>query len=156
VTITAVTRAIRAGAVLNVVRVGSEEQESNYRNNTASALVRVTAPRQEAAERELAALSCRTLGATPRVLRAGETSVVRVTARNRFGKPTPGVAVRALGPGVDRRTKTDGRGVARFAVTPRREGIVAFRSARRALLAVGPRCRTLLGVLAASKTIVTG
>ena len=39
-TVTAVTRATGIGRVLNVVRVSSEEQESNYLNNTAAALVR--------------------------------------------------------------------------------------------------------------------
>ena len=43
-TITAVTRATQIGEILNVVRVGSEEQESNYLNNTASNLVRVVGP----------------------------------------------------------------------------------------------------------------
>src|SRR4051794_33943920 len=43
-TITAVTRAVAVGRVLNVVRVGSEEQESDYLNNVAAALVRIVDP----------------------------------------------------------------------------------------------------------------
>src|SRR5262249_61252141 len=45
-TITGVTRATHVGVIVNTVRVGSEEQGSNYLNNTASASARVTgAPR---------------------------------------------------------------------------------------------------------------
>ena len=43
-TVVAVTRALRIGPVVDIVRVGSEEIESNYHNNVASALVRVVGP----------------------------------------------------------------------------------------------------------------
>ena len=43
-TVTAVTEAVRVGLVVDIVRVGSEEQESSYRNNVAAAVARVVGP----------------------------------------------------------------------------------------------------------------
>ena len=67
-TVVAVTRALRVGPVVDVVRVGSEEIESNYRNNIASALVRVIGPLRPPTLPTV----CRTLTAAPRLLRPGE------------------------------------------------------------------------------------
>ena len=60
-TITVVTLATQIGKILNVVRVGSEEQESNYLNNTAANIVRVVGPLQPPPQ----TVACRTLGAAP-------------------------------------------------------------------------------------------
>ena len=76
-TITAVTLATQIGEILNVVRVGSEEPESDYLNNTASNIVRVVGPFKPPSVTSV----CRTLGAAPELLRAGTTSVVLTTAR---------------------------------------------------------------------------
>ena len=69
-TITILAKASGTGRVLNAVRVSSEEQESNYLNNTAAALVRITAPIKEAAASAVkgAAFSraCSTVVAEPR------------------------------------------------------------------------------------------
>ena len=43
-TVVAVTEATQVGVVVDIVRVGSEEIESNYRNNVAGALARVIGP----------------------------------------------------------------------------------------------------------------
>ena len=43
-TVVAVTVATQVGVVVNIVRVWSEEIESNYRNNVAAALARVVGP----------------------------------------------------------------------------------------------------------------
>lgn len=150
-TVTAVTRATRVGIVVDIVRVGSEEVESSYHNNVAAALARVIGP----LEPPVALGVCRTLTAAPRSLRSGRSSVVRVTARDRFGQPIQGLQVRATGAGVDKRARTDRGGVVRFSVTPARLGLVHFTGGR--AKAAGPlRCRTLLGVLEAEDTIVTG
>jgi uncharacterized protein DUF11/prealbumin domain-containing protein len=150
-TITVVTRATAVGRVLNVVHVNSEEQESNYLNNTAAALVRITADPKNVAARAVraAALSraCRTLVATPRVLQSGGTSIVLTTARNRFGRPIRGLLVNAFGLGLDQRARTDARGVARFSVTPTQHGIVHFRHASRSPANVRSNCGTFLAVL---------
>ena len=73
-TITITTKATGTGRVLNAVRVSSEEQESDYLNNTAAALVRITAPIQKAAANAVkaaaAARACRTLVAQPHALQA--------------------------------------------------------------------------------------
>ena len=146
-TITAVTRATQIGEILNVVRVGSEEQESNYLNNTASNLVRVVGPFRPPPQQA----ACRTLGAAPRQLQAGTTSIVRTTARNRFGLPVAGVKVRARGPGVNGQATTNSRGIARFTVTPSASGFVTFRGTGRSLAAVGPVCATYLAALSAGR-----
>jgi hypothetical protein len=149
-TITAVTKATQVGEILNVVRVGSEEQESNYLNNTASALARVIGPLRP----PLRPL-CRTLGAEPRLLRAGATSIVLATALNRFGAPVPGVRVQLLGLGLRRHAETNARGIARFTVTPGRTGLVRFQGAPR-IPAGRTSCTTFLAVLKAAAAGVTG
>jgi len=158
-TITVVAQARAVGTVLNVVRVSSEEQETDYLNNTASALVRITDPPSEAKKAAVkgaaASLACGTLTVGPRALQAGSTSILLASARTRFGKPLPGLAVIAQGSGVRLRGVTDRRGVARLAVTPRGIGLVHFRRAR-VTLSAGSRCRTLLGVLGTPTTSVTG
>jgi hypothetical protein len=145
VTITAVTLATKIGPILNVVRVGSEEKESNYLNNTASALARVVGPFRPPPQKP----ACRTLGAAPKNLRAGTTSIVLTTARNRFGAPVPGVTVHVRGAGVSASARTDTAGIARFTVTPLRPGFVVFRGSLRTTSTAAPICRTFLAALAA-------
>ncbi len=145
------TRATGVGRVLNVVRVSSEEQESNYLNNTAAALVLITAPTKGAAAKAVKSaalrIACNTLTAAPRVLRTGSTSIVLATARNRFGTPLKGLAVRAVGFGVDERERTNSQGIARFALTPTHLSIVRFQHGIRLPAGVRSRCRTFLAVL---------
>jgi hypothetical protein len=152
-TITAVTEATQIGTILNVVRVGSEEQEANDRNNTASALVRVVGPLRPPPPQNAV---CRTLAAAPRALRAGQPLIVLTTARNRFGAPVPGVTVRARGPGISQREKTNARGTARFTVTPSNTGLVFFRGAPRTPAARTAPCATFLAVLNAATPSLTG
>ena len=158
-TITVVAQARVVGRVLNVVSVSSEEQETDYLNNTASALVRITDPPSEAKKDEVkaavATIACHTLTVGPRALQAGATSIVLATARSRYGRPLAGLPVIAEGSGVSVRVLTDRRGIAHLAVTPRGLGIVHFRRARVSLSA-GSSCRTLLGVLGSRTASVTG
>ncbi len=151
-TVTAVTVATRVGVVVDIVRVGSEEIEANYRNNVAAALARVIGPLTPPVGLDI----CRTLAAEPRLLQSGRSSVVLVTARNRLGKPLRSYLVHARGAGVNVRARTNRQGVARFTMAPSRLGLVVFSSSGRVLSARGPSCRTLLGVLGAQDTIVTG
>jgi hypothetical protein len=143
--------ATQIGEILNVVRVGSEEQESDYLNNTASALVRVVGPFRPPQQTS----ACRTLGAAPKKLRVGTTSIVLTTARNRFGAPVGGVTVRVRGPGVSGQAKTNKRGIARFTVTPTRPGLVFFRGGVSSS-AAAKACATFLAALAARAGSVTG
>ena len=158
-TITVVAQGRAVGRALNVVSVSSEEQETDYLNNTASALVRITDPPSEAKKAAVkaaaATLACGTLTVGPRALQAGATSIVLAQARTRFGKPLPGMPVIAEGSGVRLRVITDRRGIAHLAVTPNATGLVHFRRAR-LTQSTGTHCRTLLGVLGASRTSVTG
>jgi uncharacterized repeat protein (TIGR01451 family) len=153
-TVVAVTEAIRVGTVVDVVRVSSEEIESNYRNNVAAALARVVG----ALRPPVAIGGCRTLTASPRVLEARRTSVVRLEARNRLGGPVRNLVVHARGAGVRLRTRTDRRGVARLQLTPARLGLVVFASGGLRSLAGSSsnQCVTVLGVRAAAPTRVTG
>ena len=90
------------------------------------------------------------------MLQSRRSSVVRLTARNRLGKPLANVVVRARGAGVRHEARTDAKGVARFAVSPERGGLVLFSSRGHGSGARAPVCRTLLGVLGAASTQVTG
>jgi hypothetical protein len=154
-TVTAVTAATRVGVVVDIVRVGSEEIESNYRNNVAAALARVIGALTPPTARNV----CKILTAEPRLLQARRSSIVRLSARDGRGNPVSGVTVRAVGAGAKGMARTDRQGVARMALRPRRVGIVAFvgtpRGAR-TVAAARPRCATVLGVLAAQATQVTG
>jgi uncharacterized repeat protein (TIGR01451 family) len=147
-TITAVTRATQVGEVLNIVRIGSEEIESDYVNNTASALVRVIGELPPPVVDR-----CGFLTSSPRVLVARRSSAARAVARNLLGEPVAGILVRARGAGTSARARTNAKGVARFSLTPRRAGVVRFRGsgARATATLPGPRCRTLVGVLPAKQ-----
>ena len=79
------TEATQVGPIVDIVRVGSEEQESNYRNNVASAIAQVVGPFTPPA----ADNRCSTLVAEPRALQSGRSSVVRLTARISLVGPSP-------------------------------------------------------------------
>jgi uncharacterized repeat protein (TIGR01451 family) len=151
-TITVVTRATRIGPILNVVRVGSEEQEPEYLNNVAATLVRVVGPLRPPPPKPV----CRTLAAAPHALLRGQTLIVLTSARNRFGAPIPGLTVHMRGPGVNGRAKTNRLGIARFTVTPSNTGLVFFREAPRTPAARAAPCATFLAILKASTPSVTG
>jgi hypothetical protein len=157
--ITAQARAVGVGRVLNVVNVNSEEQESDYANNIASALVRITDPpsvaKQEGIKAAAATLACNTLTLSPSSLQNGSTSIVLATARGRFGAPLKGMPVIATGSGVHLRARTDRRGIAHLELTPREIGLVNV-SRFREPASAGSHCRSLLGVLGARSPSVTG
>jgi hypothetical protein len=139
--------------VVNIVRVASEEIEPNYRNNVAAALVRVVGPFRPPAPTNV----CRTLSASPPNLEDGRSSMVRLVARNRLGRPVSGLVVRARGAGVRLQARTDRQGVARMELIPGRVGLVFFASGPRLLRVRGrPSCVTVLGVQRARSTKVTG
>jgi hypothetical protein len=148
--VTAVTEATRVGVVVDIVRISSEETESNYRNNVAAAIARVVGRLTPPVGQN----RCDTLTVAPRVLQAGRSSVVLLTALNRQGQPLAGVRVRVRGPGVDRTVRTDRQGTVRRTVLPTQVGLVFFSGSPRTL---SPRhCRTLLAVAQAKGTVVTG
>jgi hypothetical protein len=154
-TITAVTRATRIGVIVNTVRVDSEEQESNYLNNTASAVVHVTGL-PTAPGKVVVAYACQSLTTEPGRLHAGQTSIVLTTAKDRFGAPVPGLTVYMRGAGLDRHARTNPAGVARFVFTAHRTGLIVFARAPRVTLSARAPCATLLAVLKASQPSFTG
>lgn len=151
-TVTAVTQATEVGVVVDIVRVSSEEIESNYRNNVAAALARVIGPFRP----PTALGACRTLVASPRVLESRRSSIVRLAAFDRRGRPRAGVKVTAAGAGIAARGRTGRDGVARLTLTPRAEGIVHFVGSDRVAAGTPLQCTTRLGVLPAQSTNVTG
>jgi Domain of unknown function DUF11 len=151
-TVVAVTEATRIGTVVDVVRVESEEPESNYRNNVAAALARVIGPFTPPVGQS----RCDTLTIAPGALQSGRSSVVRLTARNRQGQRLAGIRVRVRSAGAQRSVTTDRRGTARLTVLPRRVGLVFFSGSPRTLAGRGLHCRTLLGIGQAKPTAVTG
>ena len=151
-TVVAVTRALKIGPVVDIVRVGSEEIESNYHNNVASALVRVVGAFRPPKLPRV----CRTLTAAPRVLQAERTSAVLLTARNRLGRPLVGFPVRARGGGIMARGRTNRHGIARMTIAPTRVGLVVFAGGRRPVLRGRPTCITVLAALQVRATHVTG
>ena len=142
VTVTAVTKATQVGEVVNCVRVGSEEIESDYLDNTACAVAHATGDAPPILDR------CRSLVVSPRLLRAARESIVLVTARNLLGRPLADVSVLARGPGVRALDGTNARGIARFVVTASRLGIIRFRGVGPGTTTITANgCTTLLGVL---------
>jgi hypothetical protein len=150
-TITVVTLATKIGEILNVVRVGSEEQESNELNNTASALARVIGPFRPPPQTP----ACRTLGVAPKHLRAGTTSIIIAHAKNRFRASVSGITVHMRAAGVRATATTNSAGIARFTVTPRQAGFVVFSGSPRTA-AVARSCTTFLAALKAKPASVTG
>ena len=70
---------------------------------------------------------CRVLKVTPAMVRAtGKTQVI-VAKVTRSKTPVAGVAVRFSGAGANRVVRTDAKGVARYAATPNRAGIMLAR-----------------------------
>jgi uncharacterized repeat protein (TIGR01451 family) len=146
--VVAVTVATQVGVVVDVVRVGSEEIESNYRNNVAVALARVVGPFVPPTGLDV----CRTLTAAPTALQVRRSSIVRLRALNRRGEPLPNFIVGARGPGVKLRARTDRRGFARIPLLATQVGLVHFVGGR-------PRvagCLTRLGVVRGRATSLTG
>ena len=115
----------RVGVVVDIVRVGSEEPESNYRNNVAAAVARVVGPLTPPHP----AVRCRTLTAAPRVLQSRRSSVVRLTARNRLGRPLANSSCARRGRGRAARGahRRPGRRAA-HGVARRARGLVVFSS----------------------------
>ena len=150
--VVAVTEATEPGVVVDIVRVGSEEVESNYRNNVASALVRVIGPLRPPTRPN----ACQTLTASPVPCRP----VARRSSASPRARPPADrhvrLRVRATGAGANTRASTDRQGVARLTVTPTRTGLVVFATSERETAGVGNRCSTRLGVLATRPTQVTG
>ena len=122
VTITLVVTAQQPGTITNTVTVVGKEPESNTENNRAIATTRVPAP---AVKRTPKRVVCDTVTAGPKSLSVGRrgTIVVRVTAA---GKPVKGKKVVVRGAGIFKSGRTNGNGVARIVVRPRRAGIVTI------------------------------
>ncbi|HEV3408182.1 MAG TPA: gamma-glutamyltransferase, partial [Gaiellaceae bacterium] len=69
------------------------------------------------------------LGTTPRRLREGVRTTIRLTLRRALGMPTPsGTRIVARGAGVNRTVRTNARGIARVTLRPRRAGAVILRA----------------------------
>jgi uncharacterized repeat protein (TIGR01451 family) len=146
VTITLVVTANQSGLLTNTVTVVGKEPESNTANNQATATTRVPAP----VVRRPAQAVCDRFTATPKSLTVGRRStiVVRVTAG---GKPAKGRKVVVKGAGINKSARTNGKGVARIVVKPRKAGIVTITVPQK--ITCGTR---RIGVVGAFQPPVTG
>ena len=146
VTITLVVTAKQSGLLTNTVTVVGKEPESNTANNQATATTRVPAP----VVRRPAQAVCDRFTATPKSLTVGRRStiVVRVTAG---GKPAKGRRVVVKGAGINKSARTNGKGVARIVVKPRKAGIVTITVPQK--ITCGAR---RIGVVGAFQPPVTG
>jgi uncharacterized repeat protein (TIGR01451 family) len=121
VTITLVVKANQAGTLTNTATVVGQEPESNTANNRDTEQTLVVAP----APRRPKKIACDSFTATPKSLTVGKkaTILVRVTAG---GKPAKGRKVVVKGAGISKGARTNGKGLARIVVRPRRAGIVTI------------------------------
>jgi hypothetical protein len=143
-TVVAVSEATQIGPVVNAVEVSTSQVDANPADNTASALVNVIA----STERPSVTVRCGSLSVAPHRLIAARTAIVFAQARDRLGKRLAGVVVRARGVGISQQATTDARGVARFAFTPPRAGLVRFAGTGPLTSLHNPRrCASLVAVL---------
>jgi uncharacterized repeat protein (TIGR01451 family) len=128
VTITLVTTATAAGTDTNTATVVGNETESNTANNTASASVVVNNPPGVfKPPKPKAPAYCAALMVRPNSLFAGRHAVLTLKV-TKHSKAVAGVKVRINGAGLLIVTHaTNGKGVVKRAVLPKKAGIVTFR-----------------------------
>jgi len=144
--ITVVTKAIASGVAVNIIRVTTTSPETKLANNTDSALARIIG-----AFRPPAVIVCRYLTVRPGSLPAKRTSVLLARATDSRGRRVRGLALEARGAGIRRRATTDSTGVARFVLSPSRQGNLYINQPGRATAAAGTRpCAVQLAVLSAT------
>ncbi|MDQ3777862.1 MAG: hypothetical protein M3310_03200, partial [Actinomycetota bacterium] len=117
VTITLVVVAQQPGVVANAVTVVGQEPEANRADNQAVATTLVVAPRRPRA------VVCYAVAVKPKSLTVGRRSTITVRVTE-SGRPVRGRTVVVRGAGIARTARTNGNGVARMVVRPRRAGIV--------------------------------
>lgn len=110
------------GEVTNVARTSAQQPDANPADNEARATLTIVSA---AGQR----LGCYWLTASRGTLSVDDRTVIRVTVRVR-GKRVPRIRVLAAGAGYRAARTTNARGVATFAVTPRRAGVIRFAVAR--------------------------
>jgi uncharacterized repeat protein (TIGR01451 family) len=147
VTITLVVTANQAGTLTNTATVVGKEPESNTANNQDTEQTVVVAP----VPRKPRQIVCDSFTATPKSLTVGKraTIVVRVTAG---GKPAKGRRVIVKGAGISKSARTNGKGVARIVVKPRKAGIVTITVPQERIACGAKR----IGVVGAFQPPVTG
>jgi uncharacterized repeat protein (TIGR01451 family) len=127
VTITLVTTATTAGTDTNTATVVGNETESNTANNTASASVVVNNPLGVFKPPKPKPAYCAALMVHPNSLFAGRHAVLTLKV-TKHSKAVAGVKVRINGAGLLIVTHaTNGKGVVKRGVLPKKAGIVTFR-----------------------------
>ena len=144
--ITVVTKAVATGVAVNIIQVTTTSPETNLANNTDSALARITGQL-----RPPVAAACRYVTVQPGSLPAKRTSVLLARATDPSGHRVRGLALEARGAGQVRHARTDSTGVARFVLTPSRQGNLFINQPGRATATAGTRpCAVALAVLSAT------
>jgi hypothetical protein len=145
VTITVVVTPTATGTILNTVVVVGQQPESNTANNRAEAptlVVGVVTP----------PTVCSSLSITPRQLQVGKRSIVVARVRGSDGKPMARARVRLSAPGIAVTKRTNGQGIARFTVKPRKSGILRVT----VLGSTTSRCSARSGIVGVFQPPVTG
>jgi uncharacterized repeat protein (TIGR01451 family) len=118
VTIVIVVTPTATGKITNTAVVAGRETESDTSNNTASAETLVKG--------RVVPAVCYALTVKPISLTVGHRTIVKVLVR--VGrKAAAGVPVSLKGAGINRQARTNGQGIARLTVKPRKAGIVQIR-----------------------------
>jgi uncharacterized repeat protein (TIGR01451 family) len=128
ITITLVTTATTVGTDTNTATVVGNESESNTSNNKATASVVVIAPPAGVFKPPKPKPNyCAALMVSPKSLFAGRHAVLTLHV-TKHGKAVAGIKVRVNGAGLLIVTHaTNGKGVVKRSVLPRKAGIVTFR-----------------------------
>jgi uncharacterized repeat protein (TIGR01451 family) len=129
-TVTIVVRVDQAGTIVNTAGVATSVSDPNVANNQiATSVTTAQGPFTPPATPEQPAPSgCSLSTGTPSVF-AGVRSVVTVRARFDDGSARAGVAVTVRGAGKAQTVRTNGQGIARFTVLPKRAGRLTVRGA---------------------------
>lgn len=124
--ISIIAHADAAGTSVNRATAAANEEDSNAANNAAEATVVIVAPLRPPAVKKAA---CGSVSVSVKSLAVGKRTAVRVTVRDRNGKPMRNVSVSVKGAGIVATARTNARGVVRLSLTPTKAGVVRFKAA---------------------------
>ena len=136
-----------AGTAVNRATAAANEEDSNTANNAAEATVVIVAPFRPPAAKPAA---CGSLSVSVKSLAVGKRTVVRITVRDRNGKPMRNARVLVRGGGIVASARTSAKGVMRLTLTPTKAGVVRFKVAGSAV------CAKRVGAVGAFQPPITG
>jgi uncharacterized repeat protein (TIGR01451 family) len=154
VTITVTARATQVGRHVNTATVtGAGGRETNPTDNVDDAVTVVSAPLTPPAKPKPKPKPeiCLALTVSPKMIKADgkpDRLLVKVTAGK---KPVKGARVLVKGPGVNKRARTNGKGIAVIRINPSKAGIITITTLERQA-SCGPKRVGVVGVFLAPLT----